>query len=245
MIRGMLAALTGPAGPDPGILDVLPQAGCDLNGRFAMSRPAIRLLNDADRWRLRPHFKQLGAEDRRLRFGATLNDAAIDRYVDLIDFDRDAVFGAPDADGDLIAVAHVAPIGDGAELGLSVRDGARGAGLGGALFAEGVAWARNRYLGRIYMHCLRENRAILRLAVRNGMLLESDGAESTAVLRLPEPDLESWTREQATHWNAAAENLADLEARWFDWALTGPRIAAEAFARSLESVPAKAPTRAY
>ena len=210
-----------------------------------MSRPAIRLLNDADRWRLRPHFKQLGAEDRRLRFGATLNDDAVDRYVDMIDFERDAVLGMADADGDLIAVAHVAPIGEGAELGLSVREGARSAGLGGALFAEAVAWARNRYLGRIYMHCLRENRAILRLAVKNGMRLESEGAESTAVLPLPEPDLESWTREQATHWNAAAEHLVELEARWFDWALTGPRIAAEAFARSLEAPAGRVSRRTY
>lgn len=198
-----------------------------------MSRIPIRLLTDSDRWRLRPHFKRLDAEDRRLRFGATLNEAAIDRYVDLIDFDRDAVLGIANADGDLIAVAHVAPVGEGAELGLSVHAGTRGNGLGGALFGEAVTWARNRYLGRIYMHCLRENRAILHLARRHGMTLSADGAESTAVLVLPEPDLESWTREQATHWSAAARDLADFEARWFDWVLTGPRIAAEAFARSL------------
>lgn len=77
-----------------------------------MQFPVIRQLTDPDRRHLRPHFKVLDATDRRLRFGAALDDAAIDRYVDLIDFDTDAVLSVADASGRLIAVAHVAPGGE-------------------------------------------------------------------------------------------------------------------------------------
>jgi GNAT superfamily N-acetyltransferase len=186
-----------------------------------MQYPAIRQLIDSDRWRLRPHFKALAPEDRHLRFGATLNDSAVDRYVDLIDFDTDAVLGVADRHENLLAVAHVAPVGEGAELGLSVHEAARGRGLGGALFEQAVSWARNRYLQRIYMHCLRENRAILHLARRHGMTISMDGTDSTAVLLLPAPDIETWVSEQATHWRAAAEELMRVEQNLFGWPLAG------------------------
>lgn len=188
-----------------------------------MQTPAIRQLVDSDRWRLRPHFKALGTDDRHLRFGATLNDAAVDRYVDLIDFDTDAVLGIADAGANLIAVAHVAPVGEGAELGLSVHAAARGQGLGGALFEQAVSWARNRYLQRIYMHCLRENRAILHLARRHGMTVSMDGTDSTAVMLLPGPNLETWVSEQSTHWRAAADDLMRFDKPWLAWPAVFPQ----------------------
>ena len=171
-----------------------------------MQFPVIRQLTDPDRRHLRPHFKVLDATDRRLRFGAAIDDAAIDRYVDLIDFDTDAVLSVADASGRLIAVAHVAPGGEGAELGLSVHPVERGAGLGGALFAQAVAWARNRYLESVFMHCLRENQAILHLARRNGMSISMDGSDSHAVLLLSGPTFETLINEQATHWQAAVDD---------------------------------------
>ncbi|MBL8381635.1 MAG: GNAT family N-acetyltransferase [Burkholderiales bacterium] len=209
-----------------------------------MSHESVRQLTDADRWRLRPHLKRLAPEDRRLRFGMILNDAAIDRYVDSLDFDREAVLAVAAADGALLAAAHVAPVGEGAELGLSVDARARRRGLGGALFVQAVAWARNRYLRRVHMHCLRENTAILRLARRHGMALDFDGAESSAVLLLPAPDVESWMREQSPHWHAAASDAWRMEAHWLDWMLAGPHLAAAAFAASLAEPRAGDPVRA-
>jgi GNAT superfamily N-acetyltransferase len=163
----------------------------------------IITLADSDRWRLRAHLKSLSAEDRRLRFGATLNDAAVDRYVDLIDFDTDAVLAVATPEGAPLAVAHVAPVGEGAELGLSVLDGQRQRGMGGALFERASAWARARGLHRVFMHCLRENRVILALARRHGMRLEFEGAESTAVLALPAGMLAV-----ATPWPGLARSAA-------------------------------------
>ena len=178
-----------------------------------MQFPVIRQLTDSDRRRLRPHFKALDATDRRLRFGAALDDAAIERYVDLIDFDTEAVLGVAHTQASLNAVAHVAPVGCGALLGLSVHQGARGAGLGGRLFAQAVAWARNRYLQRVFMHCLRENQAILHLARRNGIDISMDGGDSSATLLLEAPTFETLINEQATHWRTAADDMRRLENR--------------------------------
>lgn len=185
-----------------------------------MEYPAIRQLIDSDRWRLRPHFKMLDPQDRHMRFGAALNDSAVDRYVDHIDFDTDAVLGVADAGDRLVAVAHVAPVGEGAELGLSVHEAARGKGLGGALFEQSVNWARNRYLQRIFMHCLRENRAILHLARRHCMSISMDGTDSTAVLLLPAPTIETWVSEQATHWRSGTEDLLRFGTGLFGWPAT-------------------------
>jgi GNAT superfamily N-acetyltransferase len=192
---------------------------------------AVQMLTDADRWRLRFHYHALNAEDRRLRFGAALNEHALDRYVDLIDFDTEAVFAIPGEGHELSAVVHVAPVGEGAELGLSVLPGRRGRGMGSCLFAQAAAWARNRYIGRIFMHCLRENAAILHIARKQGMSVSSLGTESSAVLCLPAPDITSWMDEQRLHWQGMAEEMMRVETGLLDWLWSGPRGLARALIR--------------
>src|SRR3989442_3918779 len=80
----------------------------------------IQHLDDGDRHAVVAHFNALSADDRRLRFGATLADRAIAEYVDRIDFARDTLLGLhEDGSPALIGVAHVA-FGDAdAELGIS------------------------------------------------------------------------------------------------------------------------------
>ncbi|HEV2977278.1 MAG TPA: GNAT family N-acetyltransferase, partial [Casimicrobiaceae bacterium] len=56
----------------------------------------VQRLVEASRPALRRHFLSLDGEDVRLRFGVTIPPAAIDNYVDRIDFDTDAVFGVHD-----------------------------------------------------------------------------------------------------------------------------------------------------
>ena len=73
--------------------------------------------------------------DRYLRFGHPAVDAQIGRYVDLIDFDRDEVFGVFNRRLQLIAMAHLAYLGDSqrphaAEFGVSVLPRYRGRGFG-------------------------------------------------------------------------------------------------------------------
>ena len=59
-------------------------------------RIVTRELPRLERAKFASHLRALGTEDRRLRFGLALPDAAIDAYVARIDFGRDAVFGVFD-----------------------------------------------------------------------------------------------------------------------------------------------------
>ena len=82
-------------------------------------------------------------------------------------------------------MAHVAFGDDHAELGLSVLPAHRGRGVGSALFERAAAHARNRFVGRLFMHCLRENAPIMRIARRYGMDIVTDIGDADAHLALP------------------------------------------------------------
>jgi GNAT superfamily N-acetyltransferase len=149
-----------------------------------MSAPATR-LQESSRPGLLGHFLSLGPEDVRLRFGSAMAPEAIAQYVERIDFDRDAVFGAHDESLALAGVAHVAFSDDLAELGISVLPGHRGRGIGGALLERAAEHARNRFVDRLYMHCLAENATMMHLARKLEMKICIDAGEAEAFLKLP------------------------------------------------------------
>src|SRR5690348_570875 len=117
----------------------------------------IRELWPSERPELYEHFLSLGMHDRRLRFGTPLRDATVREYVARLDFEQDAVFGVLDDELRLLGVAHVARSPSFAELGVSVLEGFRGRGIGGALLARAHLRARNWGVGGLFMHCLTEN----------------------------------------------------------------------------------------
>ena len=151
----------------------------------------IRELSRLDRSALDPHFLALGGEDRRLRFGASLNDAAVRAYVARIDFERDAGFGVYDDALHLIGAAHVARSDGHAELGVSVLPGHRGRGIGGALLARAHLRARNWGVRALFMHCLTENEAMMHLARKQAMEIMVESGEAEAWLRLSPADASS------------------------------------------------------
>ncbi len=151
------------------------------------SVPVQRLV-EASRPALRRHFLSLDGEDVRLRFGVTIPPVAIDNYVDRIDFDTDAVFGVHDDELALAGVAHVAFTGDLAELGVSVLTPHRGHGIGSALLARAADHVRNRFVTRLFMHCLAENATMLHIARKLGMKICIDTGEADAFLKLPPAD---------------------------------------------------------
>ena len=163
-----------------------------------MSTIAVQRLPERSRSELLAHFLALSPEDLRLRFGSPIAADAIDRYVQRIDFDRDAAFGVHDDSLVLVGVAHVAFLDDQAELGLSVLPGHRGRGVGSALFERGAAHARNRSVPTLFMHCLRENAAIVHIARRFGMRIVMDYGEADAHLELPPASVESIAGEFVT-----------------------------------------------
>jgi len=57
------------------------------------------------------------------------------------------------------------------------------------LFDTAVLHARNRQIDTLVIHALSENTAMLRIVRRAGAVIEREGGESQALLRLPPDDL--------------------------------------------------------
>jgi GNAT superfamily N-acetyltransferase len=153
----------------------------------------IRSLGPRHRARITRHLIELNDADRYLRFGYPASDAQITKYVDTLDFDRDEVFGIFNRRLALIAMAHLAfapaPTQAGkpamAEFGVSVLPRARGRGYGARLFEHAVMHSRNRGVETLFVHALSENTAMLKIARNAGAVVERDGSESEAWLKLP------------------------------------------------------------
>jgi len=154
------------------------------------------------------HLHALDSEDVRLRFGVPQSRAAIDAYVARIDFDADVLFGVHGDALELEGAAHLALASDFAELGVSVHRGARGRGVGSALVARAAEHARNRSTPRLYMHCLAENAAMIRIARRAGMAVVVEAGDADAHVALA----------PATPMSLTSEMLADRVAL-YDYAL--------------------------
>jgi RimJ/RimL family protein N-acetyltransferase len=121
--------------------------------------------------------------------------------VDLLDFRRDEVFGIFNRKLEVIAMAHLAYLSDTAvdrhmaEFGVSVSPKARGRGYGSRLFDHAVLHARNRYVDTMIIHALSENAAMLKIARRAGAVVEREGSESEARLKLPPESVASHLEE--------------------------------------------------
>jgi GNAT superfamily N-acetyltransferase len=159
----------------------------------------IRSLGPRHRDRIAAHLIALDDADRYLRFGYPATDGQIAKYVDLLDFDHDEVFGIFNRRLELIALAHLAhapadgagKVGTMSEFGVSVLRKVRGRGFGARLFEHAVLHARNRGVQTLFIHALSENTAMLKIARKAGATVERDGSESEAWLRLPPETLAS------------------------------------------------------
>lgn len=160
----------------------------------ALSWIPIRSLAPRHRPRIVAHLQALPAHDRYLRFGQATVDTQIGRYVDLIEFERDEVFGIFNRRLELVAMAHLAylPHSAGlpaaAEFGVSVAPAVRRRGFGARLFEHAVLHARNRHIDTVVIHALSENAAMLHIVRAAGATIEHDGPELEARLRLPADD---------------------------------------------------------
>jgi RimJ/RimL family protein N-acetyltransferase len=183
----------------------------------------IRSLAPRHRPRILAHLVALPEHDRYLRFGQAAGDSQIAHYVDLIDFERDEVFGIFNRRLELVAMAHLAdlgPTGSGraAEFGVSVLPQQRGRGMGARLFERAVLHARNRHVDTLIVHALSENTPMLRIARAAGATVERDGPETEAVLKLPPETLgshlEALLGRQAAEfdygWKRQARRVDDL-----------------------------------
>lgn len=181
----------------------------------------IRSLAPRHRPRILAHLLDLPEMDRYLRFGHPASDAQIARYVDLIDFERDEVFGIFNRRLQLVAMAHVAYLGDSAhphaaEFGVSVRSTHRGRAFGSRLFEHAMLHARNRHVDTLIVHALSENTPMLKIARRAGARVERDGGDAEAVLKLPPENLGSHVGEILGHQAAEFDYRLKRGARTLD-----------------------------
>ena len=155
----------------------------------------VQRLPESARDSYREHLLALPPEDVYLRFGTAMRPETIERYALSIDYDNDVVFGIHDDALKLVGAAHVAFADEGAELGVSVLPGHRGRGIGSALFERAAQHVRNRFEYRLYMHCLAENTAMMRIARRAGMKVVVDAGDADAFLQLAPANPASITSE--------------------------------------------------
>ena len=143
------------------------------------------MLASSSRDEVAHHLLQLSAEDRQLRFGAPLSDAAIRGYADALNFTRDKLFGVFE-DEALVGVAHLALQlhGAAAELGVSVSPGSRCRGYAYALLCIAAQHARRVACRRLDMRCLAENRVMIHLARKAGMSVISGLGRAGAYIAL-------------------------------------------------------------
>ena len=158
----------------------------------------IKALSERDRRRLLMHFLGLNESDRLLRFGTVLPDELVTRYVQMLNFARDTVFGVYDNRFRLMGVGHLAfaprealpAVRDAttkervAEFGVSVSSEARGMGIGTKLFQRAAIHCRNADVDTLYMHCLSSNRTMMHIAKKAGMDIERSYGEADAYLKL-------------------------------------------------------------
>ena len=181
-----------------------------------MARQAVpvRELHAGHREEILQHFLQLDDEDRRLRFGTQTPDEVIRRYVEGLDFNKDAIFGVFNLNLKLIGMAHLAYLpqtkgkAPSAEFGVSVLPEGRAQGLGTALLQRSAVHSRNTRIEILYVHCLSNNKAMMHLAQKAGMKVEYAHGDADAYLKLPPASPATIVQE------AANEQWADLDYAW-------------------------------
>jgi len=193
----------------------------------------VKELSERDRRRLLMHFLGLDDSDRLLRFGSVLPDELITRYIQKLDFGRDAIFGVYDDNLRLTGVGHLAfapkeamPLLGGAtlkariaEFGVSVSADARGRGIGSKLFERAAMHCRNEDVDTLYMHYLSSNRTMMHIAKKAGMKIHREYGEADAFLTLapanPGSVLQEAFEEQFASLDYSFKANAKAAAKWW------------------------------
>jgi acetyltransferase len=141
----------------------------------------VRAIRPDDAPRLVDLVARSDAEDVRLRFRTGLKrlPEVWAARLSQIDYDREMALVAVDAADAIVGVARLAgdPQGETAEFALMVRSDRQRQGLGHALMAALIDYARGRRYQRLWGSIARENEQMLCLAGDLGFALETDEAD--------------------------------------------------------------------
>ena len=156
---------------------------------------AINSLGSGHLSEIRTHLVNLDEQDRFMRFGYTIKDEHIDRYISSLNFERDDIYGIFNTSMELAGLAHLALPKDKktgqAEFGVSVLKKYRGKGYGNKLFERAATHATNNSINQIYIQSLSENAPMLKIARRHGAIIHREGSETEAYVSLAKPSIDS------------------------------------------------------
>lgn len=144
----------------------------------------IRRLMSSEYQQYGQHLMTLKGDDRRLRFGGSMDDSTIASYCNDLAMSDDIVFGYFDNDR-LIGAIHLACGPEVVEVGISVDRQYRNQGIGTALFD--YAYRHVHYFPgkRLFSHCLAENGWMVKTARSYQMDITRYGAEVQATYDVP------------------------------------------------------------
>lgn len=132
------------------------------------------------------HLVRLPPEDRYLRFGYTIRDEAIRKYVDKIS-DENSIFVIFNDDLQIIAMAHLSVEPDKvAELGFSVNKECRKKNFASKLFERAMLTAKVLNLKEMFVTFLPENNAMRESAKKFGMKITNVDGDMNGRLKLTE-----------------------------------------------------------
>ncbi len=174
----------------------------DTNARYRrLSRYDAQIYCD--------HLLRLSPDDRHMRFLGSVRDDAIRRHCATRDWSKAIVIGAFIGDtlrgvGEMVRMETAAePSG---EVALSVEADFQNSGVGTELLRRVLVAARNRYVERLHMYCLSENRKMRRIASRFEAELEFQQSEIEGRIWPPWPTYASVMEE------AVGESIAFFNA---------------------------------
>jgi len=134
------------------------------------------------------HLRQLSGADLALRFSATMTEAALARYTDSLDFNRDSFVAARASNGELTGIAQVMPIGSdrgaAAEVAFSLAPAARGKGWGSRLMREAITVARTRGITRLIAQVCPQNTPMLAILRGAGMSITREDCEMVGTMTI-------------------------------------------------------------
>jgi hypothetical protein len=131
------------------------------------------------------HFLALSPNDRFLRFGWVMSDAAIVAYVESMFVSDDTALVVVEPGRGISGVLHLESMGCGVNLGLSVSAWARSLGIGTLLLQRAGLLARMRALTTVFVRNLNFNTPLQRLALRLGMRVACAPNALTMSLEIP------------------------------------------------------------
>lgn len=164
------------------------EAILDFDGRTLMIRP----IRPEDEPEHRAFFTKLSSKDIRFRFFGALRvpvHSELARYTQ-IDYDREMAFIASrngaDDNPETLGVTRIIcdPNNDVGEFAIVIRSDLKGKGLGSILLSHLIEYARTRETGTIIGTVLKDNKAMLELARKNGFESKLNVEEGLYEVRL-------------------------------------------------------------